>query len=90
FALASRPRWPGLRDMGAIALGVAAMVGALWPMRSWAPGVVTLTTQIIVGAGVFGALALVLNIAGLRAPVVARIRALANRGRNGAEAVGEG
>ena len=90
FALASRPRWPGLRDMGAIALGVAAMVGALWPMRSWAPGVVTLATQIIVGAGVFGALALLLDIAGLRAPVVARIRALANRGRNGAEAVGEG
>ena len=90
FALASRPRWPGLRDMGAIALGVAAMVGALWPMRSWAPGVVTLATQIIVGAGVFGALALLLDIAGLRAPVVAKIRALANRDRDEAEAVGEG
>ena len=88
FALASQPRWPGLRDMGAIALGVASMVGALWPMRSWAPGAVTLATQILVGAGVFGAMALTLDIAGLRTPIIEKARGLLRGKRNAAKAVG--
>ena len=89
FALASRPRWPSLRDMASITLGAGAMVGALWPMRSWTPCAQTLATQIIVGAGVYGALALALDVGGLRAPVLAKLRALTHRGRP-AEAVGKG
>ncbi|MFV0280461.1 MAG: lipopolysaccharide biosynthesis protein [Rhodoblastus sp.] len=79
FTLPGRPRWPSLRDIGAIALATAAMTAALWPMRSWTPGIPTLVTQIFVGAGVFGALALALDIGALRAPIFAKARALASR-----------
>lgn len=65
------------------------MVAALWPMRAWTPGALTLAAQIVIGAGVFGALALFFDIAGLRAPVLARARALALRGRGEAEAAGK-
>jgi len=87
FAFASRPRWPSFREMGAIALATAAMVAALWPMRAWAPGALTLAAQIVTGAGVFSAFALAFDIAGLRAPVLAKMRALA---RNGGEAEATG
>ena len=90
FALASEPRWPSLKEMGSIALATAAMVAALWPMRAWAPGALTLATQVITGALVFGALALAFNIADLRAPLIARVRALVHRGGGEAEAIGKG
>jgi O-antigen/teichoic acid export membrane protein len=89
FAFASRPRWPSLREIGAIAISTAAMIAALWPMRAWTPGALTLAAQIMIGAGVFGALALFFDIAGLRAPVLARARALALCGRGEAEAAGK-
>lgn len=79
FALASRPRWPSLRDMGAITLAIGAMTAALWPMRQWAPCATTLASQIVVGAGVYGALALALDVGGLRAPLFAKLRALTQR-----------
>lgn len=89
LATASRPRWPGLREFGAIAISVGAMVGALWPMRGWTPGVLTLSTQIVVGAGVFGAMALALDVAALRAPVIDKARGLLGMKRDTAGAVGE-
>ncbi|MCB1522782.1 MAG: lipopolysaccharide biosynthesis protein, partial [Rhodoblastus sp.] len=89
FATASRPRWPALRDFAAIAVSTGAMVGALWPMRGWTPGVLTLATQIVVGVSVFGAMALALDIASLRRPVIEKARGLLRGKRNAANAVGE-
>ena len=80
FATVSQPRWPSLREIGAIALATAGMAAALWPMRGWTPGVLTLVTQIFTGALVFGALALAFDIARLRAPLIAKIRSLLHRG----------
>ncbi|MBX9757366.1 MAG: lipopolysaccharide biosynthesis protein [Beijerinckiaceae bacterium] len=57
---------PALRDLIVTCLGVAAMTLVLVPMRGWAPGILTLGVQIVVGASI-----MVMNIADLR-PVIVR------------------
>ena len=86
FATVSRPRWPSLRDIASICVALAGMVAVVWPMRAWTPGVLSLAAQVIAGAGVYGALALALDVAGLRAPVMARLRKLSARGGGGLDA----
>jgi hypothetical protein len=66
FARQHRPQWPGFRDIAGIGVGLGAMIGVLWSLRSLEPGVVTLLTQIILGAGAFGALVLIFNVADVR------------------------
>lgn len=79
FAAPSRPRWPSLSDLARIALALAAMCAALWPMRDWTPGFGALAVQVLTGAGVYGALALALDIGGLRSPVLAKAQAVSGR-----------
>lgn len=80
FAAAAKPRWPPARDFLGIAVALAAMCAALWPLRALAPGALALVTQMTVGAGVYGAVALAFDVAGLRGPLIDKLRALARRG----------
>ncbi len=75
LAALTRPRWPSARDFFAIALALAGMCAALWMLRGLAPSLLTLTAQIATGVCVYGALAMALDVAGLRAPALARLRA---------------
>ncbi len=70
FAAPSRPRWPSLGDFARIGVALAAMCLVLWPMRDWTPGFGVLAVQIVAGAGVYGALALALDVGGLRRPIL--------------------
>jgi hypothetical protein len=49
------------------------MTSALWPLRALPPGLVQLAVTTAAGAGIYGALALALDIAGARA-IAARLR----------------
>jgi len=79
FAARTAPVWPRLSDLAAALAATLGMAAALWPLRDMAPGVVTLAAQIIVGAGVYGALTLLFDTAGLRALALTWARALAAR-----------
>ncbi|MDE2364501.1 MAG: lipopolysaccharide biosynthesis protein [Hyphomicrobiales bacterium] len=89
FAISSRPRWPSIADLARIALSLAGMAAVVLPMRHWQPGVVSLGAQVISGALTYGALALALDIGGLRAPLVGKLREFLRRRDEAAEAVGE-
>jgi len=65
---------PPARDVAGAALALAAMFAATHPLRAFDPGVMTLALQTTVGALVFGACALVFNLAGVRAALAARIQ----------------
>ena len=54
------------RDLARAAAATAVMVAAVWPLRHLASPAVTLAIQVALGAVVFGALALALDIAGGR------------------------
>ncbi|MFO1114998.1 MAG: oligosaccharide flippase family protein [Beijerinckiaceae bacterium] len=81
FAAPSRPRWPSLGDLARIAVALAAMCLVLWPMRAWTPGFGALAAQVIAGAGVYCGLALALDIAGLRKPILDKVGGLLARVR---------
>ena len=66
IALPSRPRWPRARDLVVAIAGTAAMIAAVAPLREWAPGVVTLIVEIVVGAVVYGCFVALFDLAGLR------------------------
>ncbi|MGE3645812.1 MAG: lipopolysaccharide biosynthesis protein [Beijerinckiaceae bacterium] len=70
FAAASGARWPRLRDIAGTLLATGLMTLCLYPMRAWPPGIATLAAQIFAGAAVFGAVALLLDLAGLRGAVL--------------------
>ena len=89
FATTSRPRWPSPADLARIAFALCGMIAVVWPMRGWQPGFLPLAAQIVVGAGAYGALALALDVGGLRAPVLAKLRALTHRGGGTTEAAQE-
>lgn len=59
-------KWPALRDLLLTLVATAAMAVALWPMRTWAPGVLTCAMQIVVGGVIYGLAAAIFDIAGLR------------------------
>jgi O-antigen/teichoic acid export membrane protein len=66
FSTRSKPKWPHMRDLATIALAAFAMVLAAAPLRELRPGLITLAAQIIVGASVYSAVILTLDVAGLR------------------------
>ncbi|VTZ28374.1 Teichoic acid transporter (fragment) [Methylocella tundrae] len=74
FASAAKPKWPRMRDIGAIILGNAVMAAALLPMRDRDPGVATLIVQITLGVAVYALIVMSADIAGLRAITLARLR----------------
>ena len=75
----SKPVWPRARDLAATALATLAMAAVLLPLRVREPGVLVLVSQILAGVSVYGALVMLLDIAGLRALVVGRMRPAVTR-----------
>ena len=70
----SKPVWPRARDLAATVLATLAMAAALLPLRMRAPGIFVLAAQVVAGIGVYGALVMAFDIAGLRAVVGGRLR----------------
>jgi O-antigen/teichoic acid export membrane protein len=57
---------PKVRDIGGTLLATAAMIGAVWPLRSLTPGLMPLLASVCVGGLVFLGTALILNLVGCR------------------------
>ena len=66
FALAGPVRWPAPRDLLIPLLATGAMVAALYPLRGWEPGLVTLLAQVIGGLAIYGVIILAFDACGLR------------------------
>lgn len=79
FATRFTRRWPTWRDLGAIGFAALAMVAALWPLRGMEPGLLSLTTQILVGAAVYLVIALGFDAAQLRSETLAGLIARLKR-----------
>ena len=79
FAARTNPVWPHARDILGSGFATAAMFAAVWPLRSFTPGFLTLLIQVFVGVMVFGALILIFDTAGLRALALARLRPILAR-----------
>lgn len=73
FAARTRPHWPALRDLAAIAISTGAMVLVLLPLPKAAPGMLTLAAEIVVGIAVFATLMLAFDAIGLRQLLIARV-----------------
>jgi hypothetical protein len=79
FAARAGARWPAMRDLSFSVLGAFVMGAAVLPLRRLEPGLLPLVLQILLGAGIYSAIALIFDIAGLRAiafQVLDRFRAL--------------
>ncbi len=66
FAAREKPFWPRPRDIGAAVAATGAMAALLTPLRDMQPGFFTLAAQISLGAGVYAAMTLLFDTAGLR------------------------
>ncbi|MDB5596363.1 MAG: teichoic acid transporter [Hyphomicrobiales bacterium] len=76
WAGARLPRW---RDMAACCLATAIMVWLTMPLRALEPGAGTLCLQALAGALVYGGLATVLDLAGLRTAALGLLQARKER-----------
>ena len=74
FAGLSKPTWPKARDLAATAAATLAMAVILLPLRGRPPSALVLASQILAGVSVYGALAMLFDIAGLRGLIVGRMR----------------
>jgi hypothetical protein len=79
FAARTRPTWPSFWDVFAAATATGVMAAALSPMRAMTPGFLALLLQVGAGAGIYGLLTLVFDIAGLRTIAIAWLRPLLAR-----------
>nr|WP_255608802.1 lipopolysaccharide biosynthesis protein [Methylosinus sp. Sm6] len=79
FAARAAPQWPRLRDLLAALAATGAMILAVRPLATLAPGATTLLMQIGVGAVVYGGATLLLDTAGLRGLAVGVARPLLSR-----------
>lgn len=79
FALRAQPVWPSFWDLFAALVSTGAMYLAVAPLRTMAPGALTLFLQISAGAAVYAAMVVVFNIAGLRRIIAAWLRPLIAR-----------
>ena len=66
FSLGSKPQWPPLRDLAAIAVAAFAMILLVTPLRGWTPSIAALIVQTSLGVTVYGAVVLALDAAGAR------------------------
>ncbi len=73
--MALREMWvmPSLRDVLATMLATAAMIGAVWPIRSLTPGFIPLLLSAIAGGLAFGAVAYFMNLADCRTVIRQRL-----------------
>jgi O-antigen/teichoic acid export membrane protein len=65
---------PPLRDLAGVVGATAIMAAAVWPLRDLGPAWASLLAGGIIGAGLYGTLILVLDVAGLRGLAMARLR----------------
>jgi O-antigen/teichoic acid export membrane protein len=65
---------PRLRDGAAVPVATLAMVAAVWPVRGWGPGWITLLVSMGVGLAVFAAVCLAFNLGGFREMIRQRLR----------------
>jgi O-antigen/teichoic acid export membrane protein len=79
FAARTNPIWPRIRDILASALATGAMAAAVWPLRAFAPGLLTLLMQVAVGISVFAILTFIFDTAGLRTLALSRLRLILTR-----------
>lgn len=82
FAARTNPIWPRIRDILGAAVATAAMAAAVWPMRNFAPGFLTMLMQVSVGVLVFAVLTFIFDTAGLRGFALARLRPILARARS--------
>lgn len=73
-ALQHRLVRPSIRDLCWIALGLAAMMLALWPWRDMKPAGLTLLLQLLVGGVIYGLVMFAGNVAGCRSGAVTYFR----------------
>ena len=75
LTLSATAAWAGAalpwRDAGATMLGCAAIVGVIWPTRSWESGLGTLAVQVLTGMVVYAAVAWITDLASVRSRNVA-------------------
>ena len=79
LAATTRPVWPRGLDILSTLVATAAMVVALLPLRSQAPGLVVFVTQAGLGILLYGALAYALDIVGFRMRIGALVESFARR-----------
>lgn len=60
------PIAPRARDLFGPLFAALAMLAAVWPLRAWTPGLLTLLAQVALGALVYGAFVAAFDIANLR------------------------
>jgi O-antigen/teichoic acid export membrane protein len=78
---------PNMRDLGAIGLGLALMVAAIWPLRGLSPAWIGLPAMAALGALVYGTTLYFADVAGFRRGLSER---LGRRGRASARASATG
>lgn len=74
FALPEWRHWPRPRDIAAVVFANAVMGALVLPMRSHEPGFATLVEQVAAGVVIYAFIVLGLDVAGLRAITLARLR----------------
>lgn len=74
FALPEWRHWPRPRDIAAVVFANAVMGALVLPMRSHEPGFATLIEQVAAGGVIYAFIVLGLDVAGLRAITLARLR----------------
>ena len=74
FALPSWRQWPRPRDLAVAAFANALMGAMVLPMRSYEPGLATLSAQVATGVIIYAFVVLGLDVAGLRSIALARLR----------------
>ena len=79
FAARAKPVWPPFWDMFAAAAATVVMALALSPLRAMTPGLGALLVQVAAGVSIYGALALLFDIAGLRAMALHALRPILER-----------
>lgn len=66
------PMWPRMRDILGASVATGVMLVVSVPLRNLPPGATTLALQVIVGAGVYGALGYAFDVMALRSMVRSR------------------
>ncbi len=88
LAAATRPVWPRGADILATLVATAAMIVAVLPLRSLAPGLLVLAAQAGLGLLCYGAVAYALDIVGVRARTSALVESRAWFGTRSLETAG--
>jgi O-antigen/teichoic acid export membrane protein len=76
IGLAMREAWvtPRFRDLAATAAASVAMIAVVWPLRGMEPGPLALAVQAACGGAAFVAVALAIDLCGLRRALMLRFR----------------